>query len=116
MFESPAYRWIPWRAFEAFERDRPLLGRGRFCEVRYEDLVADMPGQMRRIYETLELSEFDQVLSAIRQYAVARAGYQTNRYEIPPETRERISRRWAAVSLMKLLSLAFVALVVPSSS
>lgn len=104
------------RMFEAFERDRPLLGRGRFCEVRYEDLVADMPGQMRRIYETLELSEFDQVLSAIRQYAVARAGYQTNRYEIPPETRERISRRWAAVSLMKLLSLAFVALVVPSSS
>jgi hypothetical protein len=82
------------RMYEAFERDRPLLARGRLCEVRYEDLVADTPGQMRRIYETLELGEFDRVLPAIRQYVAARAGYQANRYEIPPETRERISRRW----------------------
>jgi hypothetical protein len=86
------------RLYQAFERDRPLLARGRFCEVRYEDLVADMPGQMRRIYQTLELGEFDRVLPAIRQYVAARADYRTNRYQIPPETRERISRRWAALA------------------
>ena len=91
------------RMYEAFERDRPLLARGRLCEVRYENLVADVPGQMRRIYETLELGEFDRVLPAIRQYVAARAGYQTNRYEIPPETRERISRRWAAFGRRELL-------------
>jgi hypothetical protein len=91
------------RMYEAFERDRPLLARGRLCEVRYEDLAGDMPGQMRRIYETLELGEFDRVLPAIRQYAAARAGYRTSRYEISPETRERISRRWAAAGLRESL-------------
>ena len=85
------------RLHHAFERDRPLLARGRLCEISYEDLVADMPGQMRYIYRTLELGDVDRVLPAIRQYAAARAGYRTNRYQIPPETRARISRRWATL-------------------
>jgi omega-hydroxy-beta-dihydromenaquinone-9 sulfotransferase len=81
--------------YDAFERDRALLSPARFCQVRYEDLVADMPSQMRRIYDTLELGECESALPAIREYADAHRDYVRNRFELPPETRERISRRWA---------------------
>ena len=46
------------RMYEVFERDRRLIPAGQFCEVRYEDLVQDPVGQMRRAYEELALGEF----------------------------------------------------------
>jgi hypothetical protein len=84
------------RMYQAFERDRELLAPARLCEVRYEDLVADMTGQMRRIYDTLELGGFDLALPEIRKYVEDRAGYKANHYELSPEVRARISRRWGS--------------------
>ena len=34
----------------------------QLCELKYEDLVRDPMGQLRRIYEQLELGDFDSVL------------------------------------------------------
>jgi hypothetical protein len=82
------------RMYEVFEQDRSLVAPSRFSEVRYEDLAADPIGQMRRIYEELELGEFDKVLPALEKYVEGHADYRTNRYEIPAETRSEIARRW----------------------
>jgi len=99
--QTPRYRGLEEHVFEtfirmydAFERDRGLIGPGRFCEVRYEDLVEDPVGQMRMIYDRLELGGFDDVLPGIQRYLTAHKGYKTNRYEISPETRREITRRW----------------------
>jgi hypothetical protein len=81
--------------YAAFERDRALIAPGRLCEVRYEDLVADIPGQMRRIYRELGLDDFDVCLPSIEKYAADQAGYQRNRYRLAPQTQEQISERWA---------------------
>jgi hypothetical protein len=82
------------RMYEAFERDRDLLGPGQFCEIRYEDLIADPVEQMRLIYDRLALGDFEAALPAIRQYLVGQSDYQTNRYQITPEIRTEITRRW----------------------
>jgi hypothetical protein len=98
------------RMYESFERDLPLLAPARFCEVRYEDLVADMPGQMRRIYEALELGGFEQALPAIRDYAKKHADYRPNRYTISEQAREQVARRWGVRGAVKTLGLALLAL------
>jgi omega-hydroxy-beta-dihydromenaquinone-9 sulfotransferase len=82
------------RMYEAFEQDRPLIPPTRFSEVRYEDLLVDPIAEMRRIYGELELGEFEKVLPALEKYAQGRADYQRNRYEIAPETRSKVARRW----------------------
>lgn len=82
------------RMYEAFEEDRDLVEPGRLCDVRYEDLVQDPVGQMRRIYEQLGLEGFEQARPGIEQYLARTADYQPNRYELPPELRAEISRRW----------------------
>jgi omega-hydroxy-beta-dihydromenaquinone-9 sulfotransferase len=99
--QRPDYRDLDERVFEtfremyaAFEQDRSLVAPSRFSEVRYEDLVADPIAQMRRIYSELDLGEFEKALPALQQYAQGRADYQRNRYEIEPETRAQIVRRW----------------------
>jgi hypothetical protein len=100
--QTPHYRDLEDRVFdtlcrmyEAFERDRDLIPPSQFCEVRYEQLVADPVGEMRRVYDELNLGEFDKALPSIEKYVASQADYQRNRYEIAPETRERIAQRWA---------------------
>ncbi len=82
------------RMYDAFERDRHLIGPGQFCEVRYEDLIADPVGQMRPVYERLELGDFEAVRPAIEEYAAGQKDYKTNRYQITPEMRAEVARRW----------------------
>jgi len=83
------------RVYRALERDRELIPPGRFCEVSYESLVADQIGEVERIYEELELGEFDRVLPRLREFVAGQADYKPNRYNIAPELRGEIARRWA---------------------
>ncbi|HLA86338.1 MAG TPA: sulfotransferase [Thermoguttaceae bacterium] len=80
--------------YETFEAQRGLIPPGRLSEVRYEDLVADPIGQMRRIYDELELGGFDDARPAMEKHMAQAADYKTNRYTLPDETREQITRRW----------------------
>lgn len=84
------------RMYGAFEAQRGLVRPGRFSEVRYEDLVADPVAQMRRIYGELELDGFDDVLPAMETHVAGMKDYKKNRYTLPEETREEITRRWGA--------------------
>jgi hypothetical protein len=83
------------RMYERFEQDRELIPPGRLVNVRYEDLVADPVGEMRKIYEQLDLGDFDRVETAIRKYATKQRDYRLNEYRLPPEVAERVRRRWA---------------------
>lgn len=82
------------RMYGAFERDRHLLGPGQFCEIHYEALVADPVQQMQRIYEELELGDFDTIRPELQKYMVGQKDYKTNRYQLSPENRDEITRRW----------------------
>lgn len=100
--QPPRYEGLEEHVFETFERmygkfeaERDLIPSDRFCEIRYEDLVKDPVGNVRTIYEKLNLGGFETVLPALEQYVAGTAGYQTNKYDLSPELHEQISRRWA---------------------
>jgi omega-hydroxy-beta-dihydromenaquinone-9 sulfotransferase len=82
------------RMYRAFWGQKQLIPPGNLCEVRYEDLVGDPVGQMQRIYEQLRLDQYAQVRPKIEQYSTKHKDYQTNRFELPPETLDKIMRRW----------------------
>jgi omega-hydroxy-beta-dihydromenaquinone-9 sulfotransferase len=82
------------RMYETFERERSLIGRGQFCEVRYENLVANPIAEMRRVYEELQLGDFETVRPAMEDYFAGKKDYKTNRYQMTPELRTEITRRW----------------------
>ena len=44
---------------------------------------------MRRVYEELELGDFEAVRPAIEKYFAGKKDYKTNRYEMTPELRDR---------------------------
>jgi omega-hydroxy-beta-dihydromenaquinone-9 sulfotransferase len=85
------------RLYESLEQDRGLVRPSRFYELRYEDLVQDPLGKMQALYKQLELGGFEEVLPRLREYVAQTAGYERNRYELTPEVRAEIERRWDRV-------------------
>jgi hypothetical protein len=83
--------------YAKFEETRSLIHPSRFYELRYEDLVRDPVGEMRSLYHHLKLDGFDCVLPRMEEYLEKNSGYQTNRYELSPERREELTRRWGTV-------------------
>jgi hypothetical protein len=84
--------------YDRLEATRALVPPGHFHELLYEDLVRDPLGQMRLLYEKLNLGGFEGVRPKLEKFWGEQSGYRTNRYpELPGELLETISRRWAAV-------------------
>jgi hypothetical protein len=82
-------------AFRAYFEQRSLIPSGRIYDLGYEDLEADPIGQMRRLYEGLDLGDFAAVEPALQAYLTSIAGYRKNRFpEVDPFWKEQIARRW----------------------
>jgi hypothetical protein len=104
-FQKPTYAGLEEHVFSTFLRLYEKLDEGRkrvapnrFHEMKYEDLIRDPEGEMRRLYERLELGGFEEFLPRMRRYLADNAGYQTNRYRpLPPELHKEITRRWGEV-------------------
>lgn len=84
------------RMYAAFNSQQPSIPPGHFSEVRYEDLVADPIGQMRKVYADLGLDGFSDVLPALETYVASQKDYKTNRWQHKPEIKREINRRWSA--------------------
>jgi hypothetical protein len=82
------------RMYGALDRQQSAIDSSQFYEVRYEDLVSDPLGQMRTIYERLDLGDFEPARARLEKYLEGVADYKPNQYELPPEVRERIVARW----------------------
>jgi hypothetical protein len=103
--QRPTFAGLEEQVFETFthfyerlEQTKPLLAADRFHELRYEDLIADPVGQMRLLYERLNLGGFDEYLPRLKTYLNASANYKPNRYpELAPELRAEIERRWGHI-------------------
>ena len=79
------------------ERDRTLISKGRFHELRYEDLVAAPVETLRTVYEELRLGNADAVRPEIERYFAVRSAYRTNRWDMTDRERQRVRERWGDV-------------------
>lgn len=86
--------------FEAMYRELPndlrTIAQNRICELRYEDLLQDPVGQLKMIYQTLELGEFERAEPEIKKYASQMSEYRTNQHAMNLDLRDQISQRWSS--------------------
>jgi omega-hydroxy-beta-dihydromenaquinone-9 sulfotransferase len=83
--------------YRKLDEGRKLVDPSQFYELRYEDLIADPEGQLRRLYEHLGLGGFEQYRPRLRQYLADHADYETNTYELTAEQRAIVAERWGEV-------------------
>lgn len=82
------------RLHSAFHDQQHLIPDGHLITIRYEDMMADTPAVLRRIYEALELGDYDRVARHFEHAAEKSSGYQTNSFDLDPATVARINTRW----------------------
>lgn len=82
------------RMHDRLEATRSLVPQGRFLDVRYEDLVTGTVDTMQRIYERLDLGEFESARPAIEAYAQEHADYQPHQYAPTPDLEREVFQRW----------------------
>ena len=81
--------------YEVFFEERDLIPAGRYCEVAFEELEADPVGQMRRVYQELDLPDFAVVEPQLEEYVRSLAGYSKNRFpDLTADVRSEISDAW----------------------
>jgi hypothetical protein len=82
--------------YDAFFKDRPLIPDSRFHEVRFDDLERDPVGEVRRIYERLDLGPFADVEPKIQAYADSLSSYRKNDFDQLSESdRKRVAETWS---------------------
>lgn len=85
--------------YDRLDEARPLLTAkpGRFHELRYEELVKNPVGELKKVYDALELGGYDDARPRVEDYLRQNAGYETNRYELTDAQRAAIDARWGEV-------------------
>ncbi|QDU55285.1 sulfotransferase family protein [Aeoliella mucimassa] len=99
--DLPEYDWMEGEVlqnlqvmYKAYQEDRELIPEGNLCEIRYEDLTANPHQEIQRMYEQLDLGNYDRVKPGVDRYIERTGDYQTNRYQIPPEIEAKVRDNW----------------------
>jgi hypothetical protein len=77
-----------------FFADRALIPAGNLAEVRFEDLERDPVGELRRVYERLNLAGYAEAAPAFHAYVTSQRAYRKNNLELSLDDRRRIDERW----------------------
>jgi len=81
--------------YDAFFEDRSKIPPGHYCEIGFEELEHDPIGEIRRIYQTLNLPDFSVVEPALQKYVNSLAGYKKNTFpELDPNLKTRLRCEW----------------------
>lgn len=81
--------------YRDFPQARSAISPDRFCELRYEDLVADPFAQLKRIYDHLQLGGFEAARPQFATHLAAVQDYRPSRQSAAPDTQTEMRRRWA---------------------
>jgi omega-hydroxy-beta-dihydromenaquinone-9 sulfotransferase len=86
------------RIYEAvmrqYLRDRELIPAERLVEIRFEDLERDPLGELRRVYDRLDLPGFDAATPAFQAYIDSLRGYQKNALQLGNADIDKVNRHW----------------------
>ncbi len=102
-FQIPKYddTWMKNYIFEckdlmyaSYFGHRAELPENQLVEVKFEDLVADPVSEMHRVYEQLEMAEFNQLKPSIEQYFYSKKDHQTNPFSIDSTLQTEIDNNW----------------------
>ena len=81
--------------YDAFFQDRVLIPAGQYCEVAFEQLERAPIGEIRKIYQALNLPDFTSLEPSLQKYVNSLAGYQKNTFpDLDPNLKTRLRREW----------------------
>jgi hypothetical protein len=82
------------RLYANFDEARKNIPSNQFAEIRYEDLVKDPVLGMERIYDQLELGDFESIRGKLEERRQKNSDYKTNKHQLDPALEAHILDVW----------------------
>ncbi len=82
------------RLYRNFDKNRAGIPDNQFVEVRYEELVKEPVANMERIYNQLELGDFESIRGKLEIRKQNNSEYRTNKHAINPALESYILDVW----------------------
>lgn len=80
--------------YDAFCEDVEEIPEGNLCEITYDELVAKPVETLERIYQELGIDGFDEHKNKFENFAATQKSYRKNKFELTPEIKDVIKKRW----------------------
>ncbi len=77
-----------------FLTDKECIPAENLIEIKYEDLETTPLEQIRRVYESLNISGFTEVEPAMQAYLTSINDYQKNKYVIDDDVISKVNQHW----------------------
>lgn len=74
--------------------EKHLIPDGQLIEMPYDDLMCNPIENMRKIYETLQLDDFDYIESKMKSYVDSQKSYVQLKHELPVAEKDVVSQRF----------------------
>jgi hypothetical protein len=82
------------KMFEWYEDEKDLIPSANLVEVKFEDLEADLVGNMGQLYERLSLPGYEKALPYFEAYASKLQGYKKNVHRFSEEEVRLVVENW----------------------
>ncbi|MCZ2343675.1 MAG: sulfotransferase [Bacteroidales bacterium] len=80
--------------YDRYFSDCDQIPKQNLVEIRYEDLAADLVGETERVYDALQLPDFEAVRPQLEAFAAARKGYERNKWSLSAADHAEIQSHW----------------------
>ncbi len=79
---------------ECYFTEKKLIPKGNLVEIKFEDLEKDAIGQLKRIYDILNLPGIDNSRSSIEDYLEQQKNYKKNKFQLSKGIIDKIEKQW----------------------
>jgi len=82
------------RLMSSFFEQQEKIQKDKFVEIKYEDLISNPVEQVKKIYSTLKLPDFEDALPNMKKYLEKQSDYKTNVYMIDDKIVQYVNKNW----------------------
>jgi hypothetical protein len=78
----------------SYFEQKEKIQKGKLVEIKYEDLISNPIKQVKKIYSTLRLPDFEDALPKMKMYLEKQSDYKTNVYTIDNKIVQHVNKNW----------------------
>ena len=83
--------------YKKYFEERSLIPEGNLVEIKYEDFIQNPVKNVKKIYTTLGLKNFETSKKMFSEYATSQKYFKASNYNIEPAIKEKIDKKWKFV-------------------
>jgi len=83
--------------YKKYFNERSLIPEGNLIEIKYEDFIQNPLKNVKKIYTTLGLKNFDASKKLFSDYATSQKFFKASTYNVEPVVKEKIDDKWKFV-------------------